>query len=178
MKRLNLGRPSPAIIVAVVALVAALAGTAVAGPGAVTSKLSKAKVKLISQKQAKKVLKQEAPNLTVGAANALTDLEYVRSNATTVNPAQSGSAIATCPSGKYVTGGGGAGADVTSLETLASHPSNGNQGQLGYTAWEYRVHNSGAAPHAVTAYAICASLKGAQGANLTPSNYSAGTAAP
>ena len=178
MKRLNLGRPSPAIIVAVVALVAALAGTAVAGPGAVTSKLSKAKVKLISQKQAKKVLNQEAPNLTVGAANALSNLEYVRSTATTVNPGQSGSAIATCPNGKYVTGGGGAGTDVTSLETLASQPSNGNQGQLGYTAWEYRVHNSGAAPHAVHAYAICASLKGAQGANLTPSNYNAGTASP
>ena len=83
MKRLKSGRPSPAIIVAVVALVAALAGTAVAGPGAVSSKLTKAKVKLVSQKQARKVLRQEAPNLTVGSATALTNLEYVRSNSTT-----------------------------------------------------------------------------------------------
>lgn len=179
MKRLKFGRPSPAIIVAVVALVAALAGTAVAGPGAVSSKLTKAKVKLVSQKQARKVLKQEAPNLAVGSATALTDLEYVRSSATTVNTGQNGSATATCPNGKYVTGGGGAGADVApDLEILASHPSNGNQGQLGYTAWEYRVHNATGSPHTIHAYAICASLKGAQGANLTPSNYTAGTPAP
>ena len=67
---------------------------------------------------------------------------------------------------------------MTSLETLASHPSNGTQGQLGYTAWEYRVHNSGASPHTIQAYVVCASLKGAQGANVTPSNYTAGTPAP
>jgi hypothetical protein len=178
MKRLKFGRPSPAILVAVVALVAALAGTAVAGPGAVSSALNKSKVKLISQKQARKVLKQEAPNLSVGSATALTNLEYVRSSSTTVNPAQNASATATCPAGKYATGGGGAGPDVTSLETLADHPSNGNQGQLGYTAWEYRVHNSGAAPHTIHAYVICASLKGATGANVTPSNYTAGSPAP
>ena len=178
MKRLKFGRPSPAIIVAVVALVAALAGTAIAGPGASSSKLTKAKVKLVSQKQANKVLKQEAPNLSVGSAGALTDLEYVRSSATSVNPAENGSAVANCPSGKFVTGGGGAGGDVTSLETLADHPSNGTPGQLGYTAWEYRVHNSGGSPHTIHAYAICANLKGAQGANVTPSNYTAGTPAP
>ena len=177
MKRLKM--PSPAIIVAVVALVAALAGTAVAGPGAVSSKLTKAKVKLVSQKQARKILRQEAPNLEVGSATALTNLEYVRSSSTTVQPGQNGSAVANCPQNKYVTGGGGAGADVTSLETLASHPSNGTPGQLGYGAWEYRVHNSSTtAPHTIHAYAICASLKGAQGANLTPSNYTAGTPAP
>jgi hypothetical protein len=177
MKRLKFGRPSPAIIVAVVALVAALAGTAVAGPGATTSKLSKAKVKLISQKQANKVLKQEAPNLEVGSAGALTNLEYVRSQATTVEPGQNGSAVANCPNGKFPTGGGGAGADVTSLVTLASHPSNGTPGQLGFSAWEYRVHNSGGSPHTIHAYVVCASLKGAQGANLTPSNYNAGSPA-
>src|SRR5918995_3004569 len=49
-------RPSPAIIVAVVALVAALAGTAVAGPGAETSKITKAKVKKIANKQINKRL--------------------------------------------------------------------------------------------------------------------------
>jgi hypothetical protein len=178
MKRSKIGRPSPAIIVAVVALVAALAGTAVAGPGAQSSKLNKAKVKLVSQKQARKILKQEAPNLEVGSAQALANLEYVRSPSATVQPNQNGSAVANCPSGKFVTGGGGGGADVTSLETLSSHPSTGTPGQLGYSAWEYRVHNSGGAPHDIHAYAICASLKGAQGANLTPSNYTAGTPAP
>jgi len=166
-------RPSPALLVAVVALVAGLTGTALAGgPGAVASKLTKSKVKLVAQKQANKVLKQEAPDLEVGSAVALAQLEYIRSSSTTVNPGETGSAIATCPSGKFVTGGGGAGADVTSLETLASHPASGNQGQLGFTAWEYRVHNSGGAPHTINAYAICVPAK------ATPSNYTVGQTVP
>lgn len=41
-------RPSPAIVVAIVALVAALAGTAVAGPNASTSKITKSKVRSIA----------------------------------------------------------------------------------------------------------------------------------
>jgi hypothetical protein len=44
-------RPSPAIIVAVAALVAALAGTAIAGPSASTSAVTKSKVKKIANKQ-------------------------------------------------------------------------------------------------------------------------------
>ena len=178
MRRITSSRPSPAILVAVVALVAALAGTAVADSGAVASKITRSKVKTIAERKANKAIKQQAPNLEVGSATALTQLEYVRSSSTTVAPNSNGSAIATCPTGKFVTGGGGAGPDITSVETLASHPSNGNQGQLGYTAWEYRVHNSSAAPHNITAYAICANLKAAQGGNPTPSNYSVGTPAP
>jgi hypothetical protein len=180
MKRLKIGRPSPAIIVAVAALVAALAGTAIADPGASVSKINRAKVKKISQKQARKVITQEAPNLTVGAANNLTNLEYVRSSSTTVAPSANGSAIATCPSGKFVTGGGGAGLDVSGagLTEVASHPSNGTQGQLGYTAWEYRVHNASGSPHTINAYAVCASLKPGTGQNPTPSNYNNGSVVP
>jgi hypothetical protein len=79
-----------------------------------------------------------------------------------------------------VTGGGGASQDVgaANLSETASHPSNGNPGQLGFTAWEYRVHNGTASPHNIAAFAICAQLKPAQGANPTPSNYSVGTPAP
>jgi hypothetical protein len=57
-------RPSPAIIVAVLALVAALAGTAIAGPNASTSAVSKKKVKKIATKQIKKL----APGLSVASA--------------------------------------------------------------------------------------------------------------
>lgn len=57
-------RPSPAIVVAVVALVAALAGTAVAGPDAGTSAINKKKVKKIVTKQIKKL----APDLSVASA--------------------------------------------------------------------------------------------------------------
>jgi hypothetical protein len=181
MRRITSSRPSPAILVAVVALVAALAGTAVADPGAVASKITRSKVKTIAERKANKAIKQQAPNLQVGSATALTQLEYIRTNPVTVPAGANGSAIATCPAGKYATGGGGASQDVTSggaLTEVASHPSNGTQGQLGYTAWEYRVHNSSGAPHNINAYVICASLKAAQGQNVTPSNYTAGTAAP
>jgi hypothetical protein len=58
-------RPSPAIVVAVVALIAALAGTAVAGPDASTSAINKKKVKKIASKQIKKL----APDLSVASAN-------------------------------------------------------------------------------------------------------------
>ena len=171
MRQLKLGRPSPAIIVAVVALVAALAGTAVAGPGAGSSAITKSKVKLISQKQARKVLKQDAPGLEVGSAVALTQLEYIRSNSVDVAAGSDGTAIASCPSGKFATGGGGAAASQNQVHVLGSHPANGNQGQAGFTAWEYKIRNEGVNPVSFRAYVVCASAK------ATPSNYNAGEAA-
>jgi hypothetical protein len=61
-------QPSPALIVAVLALVAALAGTAVAGPDASTSAISKKKVKSIATKQINKL----APGLSVAHADTAT----------------------------------------------------------------------------------------------------------
>jgi hypothetical protein len=62
ISRSRVSRPSPALVVAVVALVAALAGTAVAAdPGASTSALSKKKVKKIAKKQAAKAIDAEFP---------------------------------------------------------------------------------------------------------------------
>jgi hypothetical protein len=60
-------RQSPAIIVAVLALVAAVAGTAVAGPGAVTSAITKAKVKKIANKQIDKRLPWKTGDIADGA---------------------------------------------------------------------------------------------------------------
>ena len=48
MKPMRAARPSPAIVVAVLALISAVAGTAIAGPGATTSKLTKSKVASIA----------------------------------------------------------------------------------------------------------------------------------
>jgi hypothetical protein len=68
MGRLSRGsRPSSAIAVAVLALVAALAGTALAGPQATTSAINKKKVKKIASKQIHKL----APDLSVANANSL-----------------------------------------------------------------------------------------------------------
>jgi hypothetical protein len=67
-RRIRTSRPSPAIIVAVLALIAALAGTAVAGPNASTSAVSKKKVKKIAKKQAVKQINELAPGLSVANA--------------------------------------------------------------------------------------------------------------
>jgi hypothetical protein len=65
MRRLKQARPSAALIVAVVALIAALAGTAIASdPVATTSKVTKKKVKKIADKRINKA----APGLSVAKA--------------------------------------------------------------------------------------------------------------
>ncbi|MGH7359024.1 MAG: hypothetical protein ACREJR_09435 [Candidatus Rokuibacteriota bacterium] len=72
MKRLKRARPSPALIVAVVALVAALAGTAVASDPLATSsakKVTKKKVKKIADRRINKL----APGLSVDNADRLGD---------------------------------------------------------------------------------------------------------
>jgi hypothetical protein len=70
-RRIRDARPSPAIIVAALALVAALAGTAVAGPQATSSAINKKKVKKIAKKQAVTQINELAPGLSVAnAANA------------------------------------------------------------------------------------------------------------
>ena len=61
-------RPSPAMFVAVVALSFALAGTAIAGPDALTRAVSKSKVKKIAKKQANKQITKRAPTLSVAHA--------------------------------------------------------------------------------------------------------------
>jgi hypothetical protein len=66
-RRIVSSRPSPALIVAVVALVAAVAGTAIAGPGASTSAISKSKVKKIANKQINKRLPLGTGDIANGA---------------------------------------------------------------------------------------------------------------
>lgn len=63
MQRIMSYRPSPALVIAVLALVAALAGTALAGPDASTSALSKKKVR--------KIVTKLAPELSVADSAAL-----------------------------------------------------------------------------------------------------------
>jgi hypothetical protein len=64
MGKVGTVRPSPTIVVAVMSLVAALTGTAIAGPDATTSALTKSKVKQIAKKQIKRL----APSLSVARA--------------------------------------------------------------------------------------------------------------
>jgi hypothetical protein len=75
--------PSPAILVAMLALVAALAGTALAGPDATPSALTKSKVKKIAKKQINKLvpgiadaqITARAPGLSVARADTAGNAE-------------------------------------------------------------------------------------------------------
>ena len=76
MYRIKGTRPSPAILIAVLALIGAVAGTAVAGPVATTSKdklskKEKQQTKKIAKKKANQQIVKKAPGLSVAsAANA------------------------------------------------------------------------------------------------------------
>jgi hypothetical protein len=79
MKMPKRSHPSPAMVLAALALVFAMVGTAVAGPGAISSKITKAKVKKIAKKQINKA----APGLSVAHADTATSA----TNATNANNA-------------------------------------------------------------------------------------------
>ena len=66
-------RPSPAIVVAVVALAFAMVGTAVAGTDGLSAKLTKSKVKKIAKKQADKELKANVSGSHVNLADNATN---------------------------------------------------------------------------------------------------------
>jgi hypothetical protein len=82
MRLISRSRPSPAFVVAVIALTAAFLGTAIAGPGATTS-VSKKKTKQIAKTQVNKlapdIANQEitarAPGLSVANAQSATNAE-------------------------------------------------------------------------------------------------------
>jgi hypothetical protein len=72
MRKLRVGLPSPAIVIAILALVAAVAGSAVADPVANTA-VSKKKTKKIAKNQAKKYFNANIGDATVANAENLGD---------------------------------------------------------------------------------------------------------
>jgi hypothetical protein len=88
-------RPSAAMIVAMIALVAAFAGTAIAADPA--AKLSKSKVKKIADKR----IAAAAPNLTVGSANTANtaNTAKIASNLLSANVLASGATLGSIPAG-------------------------------------------------------------------------------
>ncbi len=126
-------RRSPAILVAVAALVAAVAGTAIADPGATSSAITKKKVKKIVKKQIKKL----APGLSVAhadTADSATNANHANS-ADTANQANTATSAETAAnaealSGNTVVGEGdldGPGAVTNSSCTTVSEPVPGAQ---------------------------------------------------
>jgi hypothetical protein len=146
MDRRKWGRPSPAIIVAVMTLVAALAGTAIAGPNATTS-VSKKQTKKIAKKQANKAVGNALP---IGAE----DLSEITTEeeSTTINNNQQASLSPTCSDDQKVISGGGkfndAPANNNNLDIQATHRDG--------AGWRTIFSNrSGTNNRTVTAYVYC-----------------------
>ena len=83
------GMPSPAILVAVLALVGALAGTAVAGQDASTRTITEKKA--ITKKQVKKIATKQINKLAPGLSVAHADSAQTAANANTLDNLDSGS---------------------------------------------------------------------------------------
>lgn len=158
----RISRPSPALIVAVVALVAALAGTAIADPGASTSKITKSKVKKIANKQINKRLPWKTNDIadnavTTGkiANDAVTapKLAAINTRSVTISVASGtyGEATADCQPGERVISGGAQWDNAASSEftpILESHRTASN-------GWYIRVQNAFGTARNLTVEAYC-----------------------
>ena len=158
--------PSAAMIVAVVALVAAITGTAIAGPDAFTS-ISKTKTKKIANQQAKKQINKRTPwtgnDIADGAVSSskLSDESVksdelgeisTRTSNTTIAANATGTASVSCESGEKVVSGGWEG-PPTNVNTgpvlISSSDKKNNEG------WTTSATNFGDAPGQLTVYAYC-----------------------
>jgi hypothetical protein len=160
--------PSPAILVAMLALVAAIAGPAVAGQDASTSAITQKKIKQIVTKQIKKL----APGLSVASADTLDNLnstDFRRSNevigandlgtitqrstlSADIAPGAQGSAAAQCNAGEQFLSGGNdvaasMGGDVD-VSVVASRRESPN-------GWRVFVENEGTGNAVVNTHVYC-----------------------
>jgi hypothetical protein len=105
MTRLKRSRPSPALVVGVLALVAALAGTAVAADPVATTSVSKKKTKKIAKNQAIKQIDLAFDDaFPVGADELGTIDEHSQTTNIAVNT--TGTAEVQCETGERVISGG------------------------------------------------------------------------
>jgi hypothetical protein len=173
----NGATPSPAMVVGVVALSLAVAGSAVAGTDGLNREITKSKVKKISKKQAKKQIEALAPGLSVAnaenaanAANAATatqlaGLEYVSESEEISSNGVVALGFAGCPEGTFPVGGGVAGGNLDVLSAgPAETPSSifDDDFDVGTDGWGARAQSLG--PNAdFTTIAICARAAQASG---------------
>ena len=174
MKRLRLRRPSPALVLAVIALVFATAGgataaTLITGKQIKNSSITGADVKNKSLTKSDFKGSVTGPPGAQGPAgpqgpagsNAFGSLHYVTSG-TVANPNGSqnfGEAV--CNSDERVVGGGvlTTGAFTSHQRVNSSFPSDGTGnivGHLGTAGWAAFVDNEGATPQSFEVWAICA----------------------
>jgi hypothetical protein len=170
-------RPSPAMVVACVALSFALAGSALAGTQAVTSAVNKAKVKKIAKKQANKQITNRAPGLAVRSADTanradtatqLANVTYVKGLETSI-PADGQTHLlngAICPAGSNVVGGGLLGSFL--FRVAQSYPTAANGSDPGRQGWTVRVENTFGGGGAAGGQAVAICVEAAQSSGTWP----------
>lgn len=143
MRRITQGS-SPALVVAVMALIAALAGTAIAGPTATTS-INKKKTKRIARQQANKQINQRLP---IGSG----ELGSIREETETITipPGSTGSATANCSGQEKVISGGSRWNNfATPIFVITQQDQRSNNG------WVAGGVNASGAAQLFTVYAYC-----------------------
>ncbi len=145
MRQLSRTLPRPALVISVLALIAALAGTAVASdPGASSSAITKKKVKKIAKKQANKAVDAALP---IGSGELATIDEHTE--IAEIPPNTHRSITASCESDEIVISGGFRwlyeGGDQ--LEVRASHRE-GN-------TWRAAARNHSGTPREFRVHAYC-----------------------
>ncbi len=165
--------PTSVVVVVVLALIATVAGTAVAGPGA-TSSISQTKTKRIAKKQANKQIKKKAPNLKVARADTVVDGAVTATKlgtivsrtastviaGNTVDPV-GGATTASCAASERAIGGGARwlGGSSLDVQIKASRPATGNGDApvngATFTRWRATGLNRDTAPQTLEAYVVC-----------------------
>jgi hypothetical protein len=136
----KLRTPSPALVISLIALFVALAGTAVAQTPAVKRALFAENAGKLKGKTLKQVAAMPGPTRSVG------DLIYVRTADRVLQRGQETDVTVSCgPGGKAISGGYFSDDGVSTRDTRASTES----------AWTYRVVNLGEGPADLTAQVIC-----------------------
>jgi hypothetical protein len=156
------------MLVAVLALIAALAGTAVAEV-ATSSKLvgkERKQVAKIARKEANKLIGKRAAGLSVDTANSAATAAQlgrvvVERETGSVANGTGGSVDAFCPAGMQALGGGGRADDFDEPRLLASRPTRAggeppNDGES-FNGWRVSVFNDSGAPEVQPeVWVICA----------------------
>lgn len=147
MKR-RVTRPSPALVVAIIALFVALGGTA----GAVVTQVDVARRALVADNARKlggQTLAQVRSSAAArpGPASTAAGTLSITSGTTTLAPDQEGEFSISCPAGQKAAGGGFS--SDGSVFNLDSYPASDVQWRI------YLVNGSTTAPANVTMYATC-----------------------
>lgn len=139
-------RVSPALAVALLALLVALGGTGYAA------------IALPAQSVGARQLKERAVTPGKIVPGAGVELVYTRAaNNVTVAPGAIGGGVATCPHGTYAIGGGAGTDDVAGVTVTESLPYNSASHSFSGAAdaWSVHVENAGPQPQAIEVYAVC-----------------------